>query len=285
VKLGLEIEFDDRPDPTAGTLRQVLEGIFQKIETSDMTVVIALDELAEMLLAVAKQEEGQLRVEHLLHWLRYLRQTYRHRVKWIFLGSIGLDSFVEDRQLGKTINDLTRIGLDAFTPAVADDFLARLGQDNHLPLDEGIRSLILQKVGWPLPDHLQLFFHSLRDLGCPQVTQTEVERAWVNLLRPENFGHFDTWRQRLEEKYNKFDAIAAKRILTHLCQHSGGCTRHQIHNALMKAQPGADPDVLVEQVAKLLLDLARDGYLLEATGKYAFRSFLLREYWYRREVR
>jgi hypothetical protein len=30
--------------------------------------------------------------------------------------------------------------------------------------------------------------------------------------------------------------------------------------------------------------LQRDGYLLEEHGRYAFRSFLLREYWYRREV-
>jgi len=29
----------------------------------------------------------------------------------------------------------------------------------------------------------------------------------------------------------------------------------------------------------------RDGYLLESAGRYAFRSFLLREYWHRREVR
>ncbi|MFN0125293.1 MAG: hypothetical protein ACKV19_01245 [Verrucomicrobiales bacterium] len=40
-----------------------------------------------------------------------------------------------------------------------------------------------------------------------------------------------------------------------------------------------------DQLARLLQMLQRDGYLLESEGRYAFRSFLLREYWHRREVR
>ena len=53
----------------------------------------------------------------------------------------------------------------------------------------------------------------------------------------------------------------------------------------MGARQAADPDAVDNQVSKLLLVLERDGYLLESGGRYAFRSFLLREYWYRREVR
>ena len=119
----------------------------------------------------------------------------------------------------------------------------------------------------------------MRDLGCPQATQTEVEQAYVNLLRPGNFSHFDTWREQLEKKYNQLDAFVAKQILTHLCQHADGCTLRQIHSALMTVLPGPEPDVFADRLARLLLDLVRDGYLLEVTGKYAFRSFPLREYW------
>jgi len=31
--------------------------------------------------------------------------------------------------------------------------------------------------------------------------------------------------------------------------------------------------------------LQRDGYLLAQRGRYAFRSFLLRDYWHRRDFR
>ena len=220
----------------------------------------------------------------LLHWLRYLRQTYR-RVQWIFLGSVGLDSFVEERQLSKTINDLTRIGLDAFTTTEAEAFLEKLGRDNGLPLDEPTRKAILDKIGWPLPYHLQLIFHALRDLDQEQVTSQDVYRTWENLLLPQNLSHFDTWRQRLDEQFNLADATAAKTILKHLCLHPKGRTRGQILDALMANLPSTDPRAVEEQLARLLLVLQRDGYLLGSEDKYAFRSPLLREYWYRREVR
>jgi len=61
--------------------------------------------------------------------------------------------------------------------------------------------------------------------------------------------------------------------------------RAQVLNALMSTRETSDPAVVEDQVARLLLMLQRDGYLLESAGRYAFRSFLLREYWHRREVR
>jgi hypothetical protein len=53
----------------------------------------------------------------------------------------------------------------------------------------------------------------------------------------------------------------------------------------MSTRSAADPAVIEDQLSRLLLMLQRDGYLLENQGSYAFRSFLLREYWHRREVR
>lgn len=53
----------------------------------------------------------------------------------------------------------------------------------------------------------------------------------------------------------------------------------------MSARQNADPAAIEDQLARLLVLLQRDGYLLESSGRYAFRSFLLREYWNRRECR
>ena len=52
--------------------------------------------------------------------------------------------------------------------------------------------------------------------------------------------------------------------------------------AVLMAKPSADLDKVEEQLSRLLIVLQRDGYLLESDGRYAFRSFLLREYWHRR---
>ena len=104
-------------------------------------------------------------------------------------------------------------------------------------------------------------------------------------MLPNNISQFDTWKQRLEEQFGQSDATAAKDILRHLCQHAVCRQRAQVLNALMSTRQTADPAAVEDQLARLLLMLQRDGYLLESAGRYAFRSFLLREYWHRREVR
>lgn len=272
-------------DPDHTTLGRAVESVFRKIESGGKPVLLAIDEMPELLLALARDEHGTERVSRLLHWLRALRQTYRQNVRWIFLGSIGLDSFVDDRNLRKAINDLTPLNLEALAMEEADRFLSQLGESNGLPLSAQQRALIIDRVGWPLPHHLQIVFHALIDSGTTQADAVAVDAAFAHLLLPNNLSQFDTWRQRLEEQFDQSDATAAKDILRHLCQHAGGRKRAQVLNALMSTRQNVDPAAVEDRLARLLLLLQRDGYLLESAGRYAFRSFLLREYWHRREVR
>ena len=282
---GVDMEMGSAEDPDHSTLGRAVESIFRKIESGEKPVLLAIDEMPELLLALGRDEQGTERVSRLLHWLRALRQTYRKNVRWIFLGSIGLDSFVDDRHLRKAINDLTPMSLEALDDQEADRFLSELGESNGLPLSVKQRALIIERVGWPLPHHLQIVFHALVDSGTTEASAAAVDAAFAHLLLPNNLSQFDTWRHRLDEQFSQSDATAAKDILRHLCQHTMGRKRAQILNALMSTRKEADPTAVEEQLARLLLMLQRDGYLLEIKGRYAFRSFLLREYWYRREVR
>jgi hypothetical protein len=282
---GVDMEMGSADDPDQSTLGRAVESILRKIETGGKPVLLAIDEMPELLLALGGDEHGTERVSRMLHWLRALRQTYRHNVRWIFLGSIGLDSFVDDRHLRKAINDLTPLNLEALDTEEADRFLSELGESNGLPLSAEQRAFIIDRVGWPLPHHLQIVFHALVDSGATQADPAAVEAAFAHLMLPNNLSQFDTWRQRLDEQFDQSDAAAAKDILRHLCKHAGGRNRAQVLNALMSTRQVADPATVEDQLARLLLMLQRDGYLLESAGRYAFRSFLLREYWYRREVR
>lgn len=282
---GVDVEMGSSEDPDHGTLGRAVESIFKRIENDGKPVLVVIDEMPELLLALSRDEHGTKRVSRLLHWLRSLRQTYRRNVRWIFLGSIGLDSFVDDRNLRKTINDLTPMSLDALDPGEADLFLTRLGDSNNLPLSPEVRALIVERVGWPLPHHLQTVFHALVDSGATRADAAAVEAAFAHLLLPGNLSQFDTWRQRLDEQFEQSDAAAAKDVLRHLSRYAAGRKRAQVLNALMTTRSNADPVAVESQLSRLLLMLQRDGYLLEHAGRYAFRSFLLREYWHRREVR
>jgi hypothetical protein len=282
---GVDMEIGSADDPDYTTLGRAFESIVRKIEHGRKPVLLAIDEMPELLLALSKAEDGSQRVTRLLHWLRELRQTHRKNVRWIFLGSIGLDTFVDDRALGKTINDLTPLHLEALTAEEAHRFLTLLGESNNLPLSAEHRALIIGRVGWPLLHHLQIVFHALRDSGATEVDAAAIDAAFAHLLLPNNLTQFDTWRHRLNEQFEEHDSSAAKDILRHLCQHPNGRSRDEIFNSLMSTRQSADPASVEDQLARLLSMLQRDGYLLESAGRYAFRSFLLREYWHRREVR
>ncbi len=82
-------------------------------------------------------------------------------------------------------------------------------------------------------------------------------------------------------QFSTSDATVCKAILGHLCKHPKGRTHDQIL-AILMAKPAANSDIVREQLTRLLIALQRDGYLLETRARYAFRSFLLREYWRRR---
>ncbi len=285
ISPSMDLELGDTGEGQPATLARAVESVFEKIDADGREVLIAIDEMPEALLALSQVPDGLARVSRLLHWLRALRQTHRRNIQWVFLGSIGLEGFVEERLLGKTINDLTPFVLDALSPEEGDEFLERLGQDNDLPLESEIRSQIIARVGWPLPHHLQIVFHALREVGADRVDDAALDRAFTNLLGPHHLTEFDTWRQRLDEQFSKPEAVAAKTILNHLCQHAKGRSRVQVLNALMQKKSDADPQAMEEQLARLLQLLQRDGYLLESKGRYTFRSFLLRDYWHRRYVK
>jgi hypothetical protein len=285
VGFGLEVELaGDDAATQPSSVGAAVASVLGRIESGKRTVLIAIDEMPEVLLALSRSENGTRRVEALLHWLRAVRQTYRQHIRWVFLGSIGLEGFVEERLLGKTINDLTAFTLEALTPGEARAFLSRLADDNGLPIHPDLQDRILTRVGWALPHHLQVVFHALRELGEPALDEGSLDRAMQNLLGPANLSQFDTWRQRLDEQFGPEDARAAKAILGHLCREAGGRSRDDCLTVLMGRQPGANPDEIGERVSRLLQLLQRDGYLMGSGGLYAFRSFLLRDYWYRRHV-
>jgi uncharacterized protein len=274
---GFEVSLGEAADVDHSTLGKVLESVFRKIEDGDNQVLIAIDELPEFLLTLQKEEDGPKRVTAFLHWLRELRQTYRRNIRWIFLGSIGLDNFVEAQKIQKLINDLHVSVLDAFSEDEADAFLKILGASNSFELTEVERKEIIRQLGWPLAYYLQLIFHELRDLETRSISE-----AFKSLLQPQKLLNFDTWHQRIHDQFSQQDAAICLTILDHLCVHPDGREREHILDRLMAKKPSADVDQVKEQLSSLLLVLQRDGYLLENAGRYTFRSFLLREYWRRR---
>jgi AAA+ ATPase superfamily predicted ATPase len=279
---GLEVDLGEASKDDLRTLGKVLESVFRKIDEGNDHVLIALDEVPELLLTLMRSDEiaGPKRVVAFLHWLRAMRQTYRHKIRWVFLGSIGLDNFASNHNIHYLINDFQIFSLDAFTPEEADEFLQKLGESykGEITIDSADRTEIIRRVGWPLAYHLHLIFKELL-----YSKTLSVNEAFDSLLKPQYQLYFKPWSERIVAQFSKPDAEACNTILSHACQDPDGCDRRQFL-AVLTTKPTADVKIIEEQILRLLNDLERDGYLIQKDSRYAFRSFLLREYWKRNHI-
>jgi len=263
--------------------------ILAQVAEGGKRVLLGVDELPIFLSKLQEQPNGDARVDLVLRWLRALRLKTPDKITWIVCGSVGLDTFVEQHDLVGTINDLTLQRLGPFTDETAVSFLKALGasEQNPLPISDAVAKAILDRVGWPLPYYLQLMFHAIRELppdarSPGYLSVEDVDAAYEELLSPHCSSYFAHWDRRLNDQLDVAQAGRARFLLKQICMSKRGVSRNKLLQMLLARRPEADPEQ-VEREMRLMLDmLERDGYLHRDKSTYAFRSFLLRDYWKRR---
>jgi hypothetical protein len=188
---------------------------------------------------------------------------------------------------------LDTASLGAYTDETAVKFLKALGQSKNLELSDEVCQAVLKQIGWPLPFFLQLVFHRLTSLlGRPprRPTPADVETAGRQLISPDFYKHFEPWRGRLVEGLGPDEYRAAVAILNALSSRPEGLPRTNLRDAVAARFGQRDAEDVARLLSAVLGQLERDGYILRTDGesgapvRYAFRSFLLRQYWFAREV-
>lgn len=252
----------------------------------DREVLITLDELPIFLAKLLRTDDGTERVRRVLDWLRSVRQACGSKVLWILCGSIGLDSFVENQGLEGTINELTGFPLDAFTPEDASGLLQKLAEhDEEIDtLSNEVIDDMINRVGWPIPYYLQLLFHELMTLPMNLRSDsfpstTDVETAYQAATQADSLGH---WASRLNDSLEPSAISRVKLLLSTLARNPAGLTTDDLMFALVAAATQTDADTLKDNLRQHLRLLEDEGYLIHQDGSWAFRSFLLRDYWHRR---
>ena len=99
---GLAIEIGGEEGQESFTLEALVDHLFKQLEESDHRVLIAMDELPLFLTELQREEKGEdetVRLRRFLNWFRALRLRFRKNVRWLLLGSVGLDTFAESRRL------------------------------------------------------------------------------------------------------------------------------------------------------------------------------------------
>lgn len=245
----------------------------------DEDTFIVVDELTLFLGILNKSENGAEKVAFILNWLRSLRQVSKTNVRWLFCGSVGLRNFTSAMNLGYTINDLMEFGLGELSREEAEGLLSGLCKSEDMEMSEELINYTLDKLHWNIPYFIQVIFSKLAEEYEDKVTKESIDIAYDKLCS-ENY--LSTWSERLSE-YREFE-VPARQILKSLSTQPAGMERDAMLNILMTGQDASKVEEIDYLLSKVLEMLENDGYILKMDSIRAFRSPLLRDYWFNKFV-
>lgn len=240
---------------------------------------IVVDELTLFLGILNKSDNGAEKVAFILNWLRSLRQVSKTQVRWLFCGSVGLRNFTSAMNLGYTINDLTEFSLDELTREEAIGLLRGLCRSEDINISEECINYTLDKLQWNIPYFIQVIFSKLAEDYGGKITQENIDVAYDKLCS-ENY--LSTWSERLAE-YREYE-VPARQILKSLSTQSSGMERDSMLDILMTDQDVSMREQIDYTLSKVLEMLENDGYIIKKNTTRAFRSPLLRDYWFSKFV-
>lgn len=240
---------------------------------------IVVDELTLFLGILNKSDNGAEKVAFILNWLRSLRQVSKTQVRWLFCGSVGLRNFTSAMNLGYTINDLTEFSLDELTREEAIGLLRGLCRSEDIYMSEECINYTLDKLQWNIPYFIQVIFSKLAEDYGGKITQENIDVAYDKLCS-ENY--LSTWSERLAE-YREYE-VPARQILKSLSTQSSGMERDSMLDILMTDQDVSMREQIDYTLSKVLEMLENDGYIIKKNTTRAFRSPLLRDYWFSKFV-
>lgn len=237
--------------------------------------LLLIDELPVFVQGLIRKH-GADRARAFLYWLRGMRQRYT-RVRWLYTGSIGLDSIARRHQMEGALNDLEPVGLEAFDDLTARAFIDEIATRRGRTFDVAAKDRIAARLVWLSPYYLE----RAADAACNKVVGGAVTAATADLAMDEMLGvgkrlYWAAWREHLERNFEEPERSDLYRILAAIAPHAQGVSFATLEAAVMVGQgtPG------VSALRSLVDTLIGDGFLLEDTTVH-FRMGLLREWWMR----
>ena len=225
-----------------------------------------------------------------LYGLRALAQRYPN-VRWVFTGSIGLDTIARRGGIGGALNHLHVFPLEPFSPEAARSFLDDLSISGQLQrpfaLDAAGFAHFARELGWLSPYYLAHIAQQVRASGPAGpdgrglASLPDVDAAFAAMLAPALRTHFVHWEEHLDKNFPHEEATSLRLVLDACAGRADG----ELIETLL-ARFGAPPVRLSRRALHDLLSvLVTDGYLTETAegdrSRFRFRSGLLRRYWLR----
>lgn len=248
-------------------------------------VLLLIDEFSVFLERLIARDARE--TEQLLGWLRAWRMSDTV-CRFIFSGSIGINTLLERHSLSTWLNDCYEYKLGPFRPSPAQAMLVTLAQREGWQLAAQNAAHLCNKTGWLSPFYLNLLLDeaikAARDRllecgdGAHEIRSTDIDDGYDRLLAGRS--RFIHWFKRLQRDLATPELEFSLAVLRIAAKATTPLTRRQMLARLAKLEP--DPDIRITRLSDCLAYLEEHGYLGESTaGRIDFLSFLLRDYWKR----
>ena len=248
--------------------------------TDGKTWVFLVDEITIFTKALLDGQGVEV-ASDFLYKLRQLCREHR-KVRWLFTGSIGLDTIARRHGFEGSLVDLEIFSLEPFGLETARGFLHEIAEKNGVVMTEAAVSTICVRLGWLSPYYLE----KMGEAACDRVSRgREVDSEVANLAADSLLGlaqrtYWSTWREHLDKNYPEPERTRLFTILAEIVTSPDGASIDTL--LLVLNRTGGEP--LVESSLRGYLDtLEADGYLTAnpERSRFRFQMNLLREWWLR----
>ncbi len=255
---------------------EIVKSILNSANPEGNTILILLDEFPQTLENIIL-DCGEKEGRRFLQLNRELRQNNEapEKTRFIYTGSIGLESVVHRINETKAINDLARLPVPPLKNKEANTLLSLLLRSSDIKMKDEIVAYMLERIKWLIPFYIQLMAQGIRDLvadeGIGEIDNKTIDKVIDNMLYQRN--HFDHWHSRLRIAFKGDEYSLAKDILNKISE-TEPLHSNEIVDSAVKYN-------LMERYQDIVGSLVYDGYInnSEDKGKYRFNSPILRLWW------
>lgn len=288
-----ELSVSLRGEVTAKDWRQKGDALFaelaQTAEQQKRVVILFLDEVPILVSRLLKGADGEITPERraetdlFMSWLRDNALRHRGKVSLVVTGSVGLEPLLAQAGLNGTLNAYRSFELKPWSPPTAVRCLLALAAHNGLPLTEAAAKHMVDRLGSPIPHHVQMFYDHVRTAYVLGEQHGEVTVGLVDAVYQETMtglrGHpeLSHMEERLRIVLSKDQFTIALELLTEAAV-TGGLTAETALK-ICAASGSPDPRRALNDILAILL---HDGYLMETKDDFRFASRLLQDWWQRR---
>lgn len=242
--------------------------------------LVLLDEIPIFALALL-ESHGMARVHDFLYTLRQFRQAYPN-VRWLFTGSIGMDTIARRHSIEGALNDLEAYPLKPFDEDTATRFLNHVAAANGRQMTPAAAQLIIARLGWLSPYYLEkIAEEASQQTTCGHAIEAAVaDKAVEALLDLDKRTYWSTWREHLDRNFPDPEQTHLFSVLATIARSPDG---YASHDTLLCELNRGEP-VAAGQLRAYLDTLEADGYLVacdHAPHCHSFRMGLLRDWWLR----